>query len=94
MPEPEGGRGRWRRAWFAVLTLGLLAVLATATWSGTALAVLVLAGLLVVVALARAFLPAGAVGPLVVRSRTLDVSSCLLLALLLLVVSRLVPTGA
>lgn len=94
MPEPEGGRGRWRPVWFAVLTLGLLAVLAAATWSGTALAVHVLTGLLVVVALARASLPPGAVGPLVVRSRALDVSSCLLLAVLLLVVTRLVPTGA
>lgn len=94
MAEPEAGTGRRRQAWFAVLTLGLLAVLAAATWSGTDLAVQVLSGLLVVVALARAFLPAGAVGPLVVRSRALDVSSCLLLAVLLLVVTRLVPTGA
>jgi len=94
VPEPEGGRGRLRPAWFAILSVGLLAVLATAWWSGTTRAVQVLTGLLVVVALARAFLPAGAVGPLVVRSRALDVSSCLLLAVLLLVVTELVPTDA
>lgn len=94
MPEPEGGPGRWRPLWFAVLGAGLLTVLAAATWSGTTRAIQVLTGLLVVVGLARALLPAGRVGPLVVRSRALDVSCCLLLAVLLLVVIRLVPTSA
>jgi hypothetical protein len=82
-----------RPVWFAVLAAGLGAVLVAAWWSGTDLAVRVLAGLLVLVALARAVLPDDAAGPLVVRSRPLDVVACLVLAVLLLVVTTLVPTG-
>ena len=82
-----------RPAWFAVLAVGLVGVLLAAWWLGTDRAVQLLAALLVVVALARAVLPEGSAGPLVVRSKPLDVASCLVLAALLLVVTTLVPTG-
>ena len=94
MGEAEDGRRRSRPAWFVLLGVGLLAVLAAAWWLGTTPAVQVLAGLLVVVGFARAVLPEGSAGPLVVRSRAQDAGSCLVLAVLLLVVTTLVPTGA
>ena len=77
----------------AVGTFGF-AVLLAAWWAGPDRAVQVLAALLLLVGLARAVLPDGAAGPLVVRSRTLDVSSCVVLAVLLLVATALVPTGS
>lgn len=80
--------------WFVLLGVGLLAVLVAAWLSGTTRAVQVLSGLLAVVGLARAVLPEGEAGPLVVRSRALDAGSCLALAVLLLVVTTLVPTEA
>ncbi len=82
-----------RPVWFAVLAAGLAVVLAAAWWSGTDLAVRILAGMLVLVALARAVLPESAAGPLVVRSKPLDVVACVVLAVLLLVVVTQVPTG-
>jgi len=92
--EPEDGPRVPRPAWFVLLGVGLGAVLVAAWLAGTDRAVQVLSGLLVVVGVARAALPEGSAGPLVVRSRALDAGSCLVLAILLLVVTTLVPTQA
>lgn len=78
--------------WYLLLVVGLAGVLVAGLLVGAVAASAVLVALLVVAAVARLLLPAGAAGPLVVRSKPLDVLVCLLLAVLVVVALQVVPT--
>lgn len=87
------GRGRgFRSWWYPVLVAGLAGVVAAGLVVGAVAAAAGLVLLLVLAAAARLLLPAGAAGPLVVRSRLLDVVVCVALAVLIVVALQIVPT--
>ncbi len=82
----------FRSWWYLLLVLGLAAVVVAGLLVGAVVAAAGLVALLVLAALARLVLPAGAAGPLVVRSKPLDVAVCLVLAVLIVVALQIVPT--
>lgn len=87
------GRGRgFRSWWYPLLVVGLSAVVVAGLLVGAVAAAAGLIALLVLSALARSLLPAGAAGPLVVRSKHVDVVVCLLLAVLIVAALQIVPT--
>jgi hypothetical protein len=88
----EGRARGFRSWWYLLLVAGLTAVVVAGLLVGAVAAAAGLVVLLLLAALARLVLPAGAAGPLVVRSRFLDVVVCLVLAVLIVVALQIVPT--
>lgn len=85
------GRG-FRSWWYLLLVVGLVGVVVAGLLAGAPFAAAGLVVLLLLAAGARMLLPAGAAGPLVVRSRLLDVTVCVALAVLIVVALQIVPT--
>lgn len=82
----------FRSWWYPLLVVGLVGVVAAGLALGAVAAAAGLVVLLLLAAAARLLLPAGAAGPLVVRSRPLDVVVCVALAVLIVVALQIVPT--
>ena len=93
MADTQAGApsARHRTAWFAVLAVSVLSVVVVGWTVGAPPAGHLLAGLMGAAAAARAFLPPGAVGPLAVRTRTVDVTLTLGMAVLLVAVTQALP---
>lgn len=83
--------GSRRTVWFAALAASVLAVAGTGWTLGAPAAGHLLAAVLAAAAGARAFLPPGTVGPLAVRTRTVDVVVTLSMAVLLVAVTQALP---
>jgi len=85
---PAGSR---RTLWFAALAGSVLAVAGTGWTSGAFAAGHLLAGVMAAAAAARAFLPPGAVGPLAVRTKPVDVAVTLGMAVMLVAITQALP---
>lgn len=89
LPNPHPSRG-----WFVLLVGAVAAVALTGSFWGSLQAGYLLAAVFAALGLARLFVSPGQLGPLVVRSRTLDATFTLGFALALGVITRALPVYA